>query len=135
MQAWQQSAYKDDIRFLGYLPDDTLPLVLGSAFALSYTSLFEGFGLPILEAFHCDVPVITSNTSSMPEIAGDAALLAEPTSIHSMSTQLRTLWENPALVMELIQKGRVQREKFTWDKAADRIFEHLLELTKKAPTE
>lgn len=133
MQAWNQSEHKDDIRFLGYLPDDTLSRILGAAFALSYPSLFEGFGLPILEAFHCDIPVITSNTSSMPEVAGHAALFVNPMDTDSISAQLRQLWEHPALAAELIEKGRQQRAQFTWEKAADLLYDHLIALAKKAP--
>lgn len=132
LQAWEASRCKRDIQFLGYLPENELPRILGGAFGLTYVSLFEGFGLPILEAFSCDVPVITSTAASMPEVAGDAALYANPLEEESIATAMRQLWEQPARAQELIQKGRIQQEKYTWERTAERIY-NLLYQIKKAP--
>ena len=77
--------YRDDVVFLGYTDAVELPKITAAAFALTYVSLFEGFGIPILEAMYCDVPSISSNTSSMPEVAGDAGLLADPYSVDSIT--------------------------------------------------
>ena len=79
-----QMQFKDDVLFLGRVAPDDLKLILSNAFALSFCSLFEGFGIPILEGFASGIPVITSNVSSMPEVAGDAALLVDPTSVDSI---------------------------------------------------
>ncbi|MBK6947297.1 MAG: glycosyltransferase family 4 protein [Haliscomenobacter sp.] len=122
LYAWTQSAFREDIRFLGYLPEEELKKVTASALALTYLSLFEGFGLPILEAMRCDVPVITSAAASMPEVAGDAALLADPTQVDQIAAAMAEVWRNPELRESLITKGRIQRETFSWDSAAQKIY-------------
>ena len=133
--AWQTGAvkaafdtayFKKDIIFTGYVPNEDVPKLTASAFAVVYTSLFEGFGLPILEAMNCDVPVITSNISAMPEVAGDAALLVNPESVSEIAAAMQTLIENPDLRQNLIERGRIQRKKFSWDKTAEIIYEKIL---------
>jgi glycosyltransferase involved in cell wall biosynthesis len=124
--AFDKAVHKKDIVFTGYIPNADVPKLTASAFAVVYTSLFEGFGLPILEAMNCDVPVITSNVSSMPEVAGDAALLVNPESVSEITKAMQFLVENPELRFELIDKGRIQREKFSWDKTADIVYKHLV---------
>lgn len=126
--SWEASPFREDIRFLGYLPEEDLPRILGSALALTYVSLFEGFGLPVLEAMHSEVPVITSNLASMPEVAGDAALLTDPEDEKSIAGAMRQIWEEPQLRLELIRRGRTQRSKFSWDTAAEQIYSALLEI-------
>ena len=79
-------------------------------------SKFEGFGIPILESLCCDTPVLTSNVSSMPEAGGEAALYASPTDPHEIAQQLQRLIDSPELRQELIEKGRIQRQKFTQEK-------------------
>ncbi|MEO0339822.1 MAG: glycosyltransferase family 1 protein [Bacteroidota bacterium] len=123
--AYDQSPYQDDIQFLGYLPDQELKQIMASALALTYVSLFEGFGFPILEAMHCEVPVITSNTSSMPEVAGEAALLVDPESIDEIAKAMQDLYLLPQLRYDLVEKGRRQRERFSWKKTADIVYEQL----------
>lgn len=129
--AWTQAAFRDDVRFLGYLPEEELKKVTASALALTYLSLFEGFGLPILEAMHCDVPVITSSAASMPEVAGDAALLADPTQVDQIAGAMTEIWRKPELRESLIARGRAQRETFSWDLAAQRIYTVLEQAVKK----
>ncbi|MBP9872999.1 MAG: glycosyltransferase, partial [Haliscomenobacter sp.] len=90
--------------------------------ALTYLSLFEGFGLPILEAMHCDVPVITSAAASMPEVAGDAALLVDPKQVDQIAGAMTEVWRKPELRESLIARGRTQREWFSWDTAAQKIY-------------
>ena len=121
-EAWQQSPYRDAIRFLGYVPEDALHDVLAAAQGLAYFSLFEGFGLPVLEAFSCGVPVLASNTSSIPEVAGTAALLADPTQEAEMANAMRTLWEEPGIAEALIDRGWEQLGKFSWERAAEKMY-------------
>ena len=125
--AWQQSPYRDAIRFLGYVPEDTLRDLLAAAYGLAYFSLFEGFGLPVLEAFSCDVPVLASNTSSIPEVAGAGALLADPTREGEMADAMGILWEEPGTAEALIGRGREQLGKFSWESAAEKIYELLVQ--------
>jgi glycosyltransferase involved in cell wall biosynthesis len=117
-EVYQRMKHKQDVVFIGRLNVDELCKVTGAAFALTYVSYFEGFGIPLIEAMQCDVPVITSNVTSMPEIAGDAALLVDPLSIDSIANAMTELLNNENLRKELVEKGRVRKEFFSWDKTA-----------------
>lgn len=114
--------YRNDVVFLGYTDAVELPKITAAAFALTYVSLFEGFGIPILEAMYCDVPSISSNSSSMPEVAGDAGLLADPYSVDSITEQMLRLWNENGLREQLIEKGKIQRQKFSWDLTAEKMW-------------
>lgn len=114
--------FSHDVIFTGRLNIDELKNVLGSALALTYVSYFEGFGIPIIEAFRADVPVITSNVTSMPEVAGDAALLVDPFSPESIAEALYKASHYERLREELIVRGRKQGELFSWQQTADRLW-------------
>jgi glycosyltransferase involved in cell wall biosynthesis len=114
--------YRNDVVFLGYTDAVELPKITAAAFALTYVSLFEGFGIPILEAMYCDVPSISSNSSSMPEVAGDAGLLADPYSVDSITEQMLRLWNEKGLREQLIDRGKIQRQKFSWDLTAEKMW-------------
>lgn len=117
--------HRDDIVFLGYRSTKELPKIVGAAYALTYVSLFEGFGIPLLEALYCDVPSITANTSSMPEVVGDAGLLADPTSVDSIAGAMERLWKDGDLRQTLIERGRIQRTRFSWQQTADKLWQSL----------
>ncbi|MBV6440302.1 MAG: D-inositol-3-phosphate glycosyltransferase [Saprospiraceae bacterium] len=119
--AWEAAKNKGDICFLGYVDDAVLPKLMASALALAYVSLSEGFGLPLLEAMHAEVPVLTSKAGALPEVAGDAALLVDPLSETAIAKGLEQLWHDPAFARKLVEKGRIQRDKFSWDAAAEHI--------------
>lgn len=117
--------FKEDVIFTGRLDAESLSLTLGSATALTYVSYFEGFGIPILEAFRCHVPVITSNVTAMPEVAGNAALLVNPHDPAEIASAMsRMLIENP-LRESLITKGKLRLEAFSWDKTAGLLWESM----------
>jgi len=120
--AYEASAFKDGIRFPGFVPDENLPQLMGGACCFVYPSLFEGFGLPLLEAMHCDVPIISSINSSLPEVAGDAALLVDPLSTEQLAAALQRVFEDQALRRKLVEAGREQRLKYSWDKTADIVY-------------
>lgn len=103
---------------LPWLEIDELELLYGGAQALVYCSLYEGFGLPILDAFSVGCPVITSNTSSMPEVGGDAALYVDPLDIDDIKEKLKMVLEDDDLRDEIIKKGFKQVKKFSWEKCA-----------------
>ncbi|MBX2875180.1 MAG: glycosyltransferase family 4 protein [Saprospiraceae bacterium] len=133
--AWQTTAIEEalasaqhraDIHLLGYLEDAQLARILGAAMALTYPSLFEGFGVPLLEAMHAEVPILTSNSSSLPEVAGDAAILVDPTDINALAQGMQRLFASSTTRNNLIDKGRVQREKFSWSKAAAVVWDNIL---------
>ncbi len=119
---FDQSVYKVDINFLGFIPEEDLSALLGSALAMVYVSLFEGFGLPILEAMYAEVPVITANVSAMPEVAGDAALLVDPLSVGDIVLAMQKIYEEKALRKHLVNTGKIQREKFSWDRAVEETY-------------
>lgn len=117
------SHYKSDIIFTGRLSDEDLQKVLGAAYALSFVPVFEGFGLPIVEAFQSGVPVICSNVTSMPEVAGDAALMVDPFNIESIEEGMSNLADNEHLRNELIDKGHLQKKLFSWSRTAALLWE------------
>jgi len=92
---------------------------------MTYISYFEGFGIPILEAFSAGVPVITSNVTSMPEVAGDAAILVDPFDINDIAEAMNNITENESLRKDLIQKGYERRKKFSWDQSAKNLWQSI----------
>jgi glycosyltransferase involved in cell wall biosynthesis len=111
------------VLFPGFVDDDDLPALYSAADALAFPSIYEGFGLPILEAMACGTPVVTSITSSLPELAGDAALLVEPTDVDAIATALFRLLQESDLRHKLVAAGFEQARKFTWEKAAAQLLE------------
>jgi len=126
--AYENAEYREAIHFLGYLEDDQLPEVLGGAFALTYVSLWEGFGLPVLEALYADVPVIYADATSLPEVAGPAGIGVDPMSETDIATGMLKLVENEELSADLIAKGRHQRGKFSWEQTAENVYAVLRDL-------
>ncbi len=118
---WGQDISKNphpDIKILGFVPDaDLLPLHAAS-YALIYPSLYEGFGLPILKSLSLGIPVITSSTSSLPEVAGNAALYVNPTSTKSISIAIQKIVSSPNTYNKLSQAAILQSRKFSWTKTA-----------------
>ena len=118
--------FKNDIIFTGRVSDEELKYLLGSALALCFVPTFEGFGLPIVEAFQAGVPVICSNVTSMPEVAGDAALLADPFDIESISDAMKNMFFNEELRKEFISLGHDREKLFSWDNTARLLYECVL---------
>lgn len=118
--------FKEDVKWVGYMNVDELSKVIGGAYALVYASLFEGFGIPILEALQCDVPAVVSNTSSMPEVAGDAALLVDPNDVDDIAAKMELIYKDEALRSRLIIAAREQVKKFSWDKTATALWECMM---------
>jgi glycosyltransferase involved in cell wall biosynthesis len=121
-QVYRDLEFRDDVIFTGRLQADELNLVMASALALVYVSIFEGFGIPIIEAMQSGVPVITSNVTAMPEIAGDAALLADPFSPNSIADQMKRMATDEKLREQLISKGLIRCKDFSWQKTADGLW-------------
>lgn len=108
----------NEILFTGFVPDEELPFIYGQAAAFVYLSLFEGFGLPPLEAMACGVPVITSNTTSLPEVVGDAGMTLPPTDVGRVSEALRQILGDEALAKTMRQKGLKRARLFSWEATA-----------------
>lgn len=101
-----------------WVSTEEMPLLYAAANVLLYPSFYEGFGLPILEAMACGTPVITSNTSSMPEVGGNAALYVDPLNVNDIAKKLKNVMEDHELTKEMIIKGLAQAGKFSWEKCA-----------------
>lgn len=123
--------FKDEVKWVGYMNVDQLSKVIGAAYALVYASLFEGFGIPILEALQCNVPAIVSNTSSMPEVAGEAALLVDPTDPEDIAAKMHILYKDESLRARLIANASLQVKKFDWQGAADRLWTCMMKCVEK----
>ncbi len=107
------------VHFLGHVPDEDLPALLTSATIFVYPSFYEGFGLPPLEAMACGVPVIASNTSSLPEVLGNAAMTVTPTDTEGLANAIELLLNEEALRVDLGARGKAQAMRFTWEAAAE----------------
>lgn len=114
----ESGIYGNAVVWLRHVPDEDLLALVRLSSALVFTSLSEGFGLPVLEAFASGTPVITSNTSSLPEVAGDAAILINPLDTEAISNAMLEVFEDSELVSVLIKKGRIRANLFTWDRTA-----------------
>lgn len=112
-----------------WLKTQELELLYNSAKVLLYCSLYEGFGLPIVDAFACGLPVITSNVSSMPEVGGDAPIYVDPQDVSDIKVKLRKVMEDKNLRQDLIKKGFIQAKKFSWHKCASETAEVYRRLT------
>ena len=119
--------YQKDIIFTGRLSPEDLKFVLGSSLALVFVPFFEGFGIPIIEAMNAEVPVICSNLTSLPEVAGNATIFVNPFSTEEISNAILSVAKNESLRKKLIEKGKIQRQKFTWQKTADKLWKTINE--------
>lgn len=124
-QAYEQMTYREAVQFTGFVPDDALKKIGAASEGLVYLPRFEGFGIPLLEALHMEVPVISSNLTAMPEVVGDAALLVDPYDIDAVAKCMARLAHSPELRHELVAKGRLQRANFSWDKTYERVWGEL----------
>ena len=106
------------------MSDDDLLLFYNQAEVMVFPSLYEGFGLPIIEAMSCGCPVITSNTTSLPEVAGKAAILVDPQNTKEISEAIIKLLSNTQLKQELIEKGLKHSQEFTWKKSVDQLVDY-----------
>jgi glycosyltransferase involved in cell wall biosynthesis len=104
------------VKFLNYVPYNELPIIINQAIALVFPSLWEGFGLPVLEAMACGTPVITSNISSLPEVAGDAAILINPYNIEEITAAMKIIINDSETRKQLSEKGLKRANQFTWEK-------------------
>jgi glycosyltransferase involved in cell wall biosynthesis len=123
------SDFRDEVIFTGRVPDEDLRMITASALALVYASYFEGFGIPLLEAMYCETPVITSRASSLPEVGGDAVLYVDPSSVESISAAMLSMFCDTKLRQSLIEKARLQREHFTWERTADLLWDSMMQCT------
>lgn len=120
---YEAMRHQSDVVMMGRQPVEVLCKLYASARALVYVSLFEGFGIPIVEAFNAETAVITSDVTSMPEVAGDAAVLVDPHQVEQISEAMRMLWKDDQKRTQLISSGRERKKLFGWQQTADRLWQ------------
>lgn len=118
--------HRDDVVLTGYMGEKSLADLTAAAYALVYPSLFEGFGVPVLEAMKCGVPVLTSKDSSMQEISEDAALYFDPANVDDIAYKLMFIYKQEGERKELIEKGKAVAAKYTWQRTADLLWESIV---------
>lgn len=121
--------YREDVVLTGYLNEKDLADVIGSAYALVYPSLWEGFGVPVLEAMRCHVPVITSANSAMQEIAGEAALYIDPLDHNDIAEKMMLLYKDENLRARLAEQGKKISERYNWNKSAELLWDCIIKTT------
>ena len=131
-QAVIKSKMEHQVRFLGFVPFDTLRCFYESAAAFVFPSRYEGFGLPPLEAMACGTPVVTSNVSSLPEVVGDAAVLVKPENVFDIARGIREVLLDDQLRAELIRRGRRQASRFSWECTARQVLEIYMEAAEES---
>lgn len=124
----QESKLEKDVIFTGFVNEEDLPALYSGALFSVFPSLYEGFGLPVLEAMGCGTPVITSKVSSLPEVVGDAAILVDPMNIEELAWRMEMLCESSDLREELGKKGLERSKLFSWEKTAQKTLEVYKEL-------
>jgi glycosyltransferase involved in cell wall biosynthesis len=127
IDAWEQSPYRDDIVLPGRVSFETLRALYQGARMFAFPSLYEGFGLPILEAFASGIPVLTAENSSLSEVAGDGALYCQATDTAGMATKLVQLWQDEVLRQELVARGTARLTGFSWDRCARETLDNILD--------
>lgn len=117
----RQLGLQDRVLFPGRIAEEDKAALISGAVALVFPSLYEGFGLPVVEAMQCGAPVICSNTSSLPEAAGDAALLVDPLDVDALAQAMRQVLDDAALRRTLVERGYIQATRFSWAACAARV--------------
>ena len=123
LASWMdQQGVRSRIQFAGVVPEERLPSLYRGAEALIFPSLYEGFGLPIVESMACGTPVVTSNITAMPEVAGDAALLVDPRSVGQIASAMREIVNDSLLRRRLREKGLVRASHYSWEATCGRVY-------------
>jgi alpha-1,3-rhamnosyl/mannosyltransferase len=130
-KVWKESPYAEDIHFLGYLSDASISFYLKHALALVYISLHEGFGMPIIEAFAAETPVITSNNGALAEISGEGALLVNPLDINDIARGMNEIYSNTSLRRNLSEAGKNELARFNWDNSVQICSDIITQTAKK----
>jgi glycosyltransferase involved in cell wall biosynthesis len=122
--------YRSDVILTGYIPEEELPLLVGAAYALVYPSFFEGFGVPVAEAMKSGVPVLTSENTSMQEVAGEAGLYFNPADHSDIADKMMLIYKDENLRNQLIEKGKLLADKYNWRTSAEQFWECIVNAVK-----
>ena len=129
VDSWLEGA--DKVHVTGYIDEADKGGLLAGAIALVFPSLYEGFGFPVLEAMHCGAPVIASNSSSLPELVGDAGLQVNPLNVAEIASAMGRLSDDDTLRQSLIERGHIQAKRFTWTRTAEKVMDAFDELARR----
>jgi len=130
IKIWKKMKYREDVIFTGRHEPSILYKILGAAEALTYFPFYEGFGIPLVEAMYSEIPILASNVTSIPEIAGEAAIYANPENIKEMASLMEKIVMEKDLKENLIAQGKIQRQRYSWDKSADELWQVILKTVK-----
>ena len=122
-KTYKEMKFSKDVVFTGRLNIDELHLIYASSTALVYIPFFEGFGIPLVEAMYSEIPIISGNTTSLPEVVGNAAIICDPNNHKEVAQHMENIALNSELRQDLIEKGKIQRQKFSWEKSGERLWE------------
>jgi glycosyltransferase involved in cell wall biosynthesis len=125
-KAIKDAKLEGEVIFTGRLADEDMAAVLGSALALTFVPYYEGFGIPLVEAMQAGVPIITSKVTSLPEVAADAALLVNPLDPEEIKNAMMRIYQDNSLRKDLIEKGFLQKNQFSWEKSAELLWQSVL---------
>jgi glycosyltransferase involved in cell wall biosynthesis len=125
-QTYTRMRYKEEVIFTGRVSSEDLHQILGAALALTFVPFFEGFGIPVIEAMSAGVPVICSNTTSLPEVGGKAVMYVDPNEVAQLKDAMVKMYEDTAYRQSLIEAGFKQKEIFSWDKTAQLLWESII---------
>ncbi len=120
-----------NITFADYIPDNDIPYIMSGAVFFVFITLYEGFGLPLVDAMACEVPILASNLTSIPEVVGDAGMLVNPRNHQEVADVMETLFNDCALRKNLIEKGKLQLKRFSWDNTARTVLNVYKEILQK----
>lgn len=123
-------AFRSQIHFTGHVPLNKLAEIMGAATALTYVPYFEGFGIPLVEAMKCGTPILSGNKTSLPEVAGDAALYCDPFSVEDITDKMHLISNSIELQNQLSVKGLERAKMFNWDNSADIVWNEIIQLSK-----
>lgn len=115
--------HPEDIRFIRYVPDEDMPALYSAASLFAFPTLYEGFGIPVLEAQACGTPVLTSDCSALPEVGGDGAFYVDPYDVESIFNGIQTVLTDRSLAQKLVQRGLQNVKRFSWERSAQRLDE------------
>lgn len=122
-QAYENLIFKNEILFTGHIQSEVLNELYGAADALTFVSYFEGFGIPLVEAMKCETPIISSDATCLPEVAGNAAIYVNPFSIEDIANAMIKIEQDPYLVKQLKNNGKKRSENFNWNKTAETVWQ------------
>lgn len=126
LKAVAQVPDQNDVVFTRRVSETDLHALTGAALALTFVPYFEGFGIPLVEAMSCDIPIISADTTSLPEVAGNAALYCDPFSVDSIADAMKAMASDEKLRTQLVANGKLRRANFSWDKSADALWNSMV---------